>query len=329
MKAAYYERQGPARDVLVVGHMQTPKPGPGEVRVRVHFSGVNPTDIKGRDGFAGPMQFPLVIPHQDGAGRIDAVGPGVSKDRVGERVWIYEAQHGRPHGTAAEYVVVPGANAVKLPDNVFLEIGACLGIPALTAHRCLFADGHLQGRRVLVQGGAGAVGTAAILLAKWAGAWVATTVSNAVQAVVATTAGADLVIPRKTTDVAAAVLSATHNAGVDRIVDVNIAANLDIDFACLADGGVISAFAVNRPDESLALPLLKAMIKGALFRFVFTYTTPQEAKAQAIADITACLEAGAYHPAIGLSVPLDHIIDAHEEQERGVLGKVLVDLLPD
>lgn len=329
MKAAYYEHQGPARDVLVVGNVPTPEPGFGEVRVRMHFSGVNPTDIKARDGFAGPMRYPRVIPHQDGAGRIDAVGPGVAPGRIGERVWVFEAQYGRAAGTAAEYVVIPDGNAVTLPDNVFLETGACLGIPALTAHRCLFADGHLHGRRVLVQGGAGAVGTAAILLAKWAGAWVATTVSNADQAVVATTAGADLVILRKTTDVAATVLAATAGVGVDRIVDVSVAANLDVDLACLAGGGVISAYAANRPDEALAVPLLKAMVKGALFRFVFTYTTPDDAKAQAVADITACLKAGAYHPAIGLCLPLEHIADAHEEQERGVLGKVLIDLLPE
>lgn len=329
MKAAYYEHQGPARDVLVVGTVPIPEPGFGEVRVRVHFSGVNPTDIKARDGFAGPMRYPRVIPHQDGAGKIDAVGPGVAPGRIGERVWVFEAQYGRAAGTAAGYVVIPDGNAVTLPDNVFLETGACLGIPAITAHRCLFADGHLHGRRVLVQGGAGAVGTAAILLAKWAGAWVATTVSNADQAVVATTAGADLVVLRKTTDVATVVLAATAGVGVDRIVDVNVAANLDIDLACLADGGVISAYAANRPDEALALPLLKAMIKGVLFRFVFTYTTPNDAKTQAIADITACLKAGAYHPAIGLCLPLENICDAHEEQERGVLGKVLIDLLPD
>lgn len=329
MRAAYYDHQGAAREVLIIGTLPLPRPAAGEVRIRVHFSAVNPTDIKARDGFAGPMRYTRVVPHQDGSGVIDAVGDGVNESRVGERVWIFEAQYGRADGTAAEYVVVPTGNAVRLPSNVPLEVGACLGIPALTAHRCLFADGSLRGRRVLVHGGAGAVGTAAILLAKWAGAWVATTVSNQVQAVVATTAGADLVIQRKLTDVAAAIHAATGKVGVDRVVDVNLTANLEIDLACLTDGGAISAYAVNRPDESLSVPLLQAMVKGALFRFVFTYTTPNDAKQQAINDITKCLEAGAYHPAIGLSVPLVDIADAHEEQERGVVGKVLIDVLSD
>ncbi|MGF6492124.1 NADPH2:quinone reductase [Luteibacter sp. 621] len=328
MKAAIYEHQGTPRDVLAVRDLPTPEPGPGEVRVRVHFSGVNPTDIKARDGFAGPMRYPRVIPHQDGAGQIDAVGPGVGAHRVGERVWVYEAQFGRPNGTAADWVVVPSANAVRLPDNSLLETGACLGIPAMTAHRCLFADGPLHGRRVLVQGGAGAVGTAAILLAKWAGAWVATTVSNKVQATVASRAGADLVILRTATDVATAVRIGTDGIGVDRIIEVNVVANLETDLACLAPGGVISSYAFTTPGESLSVPLFRAMEKGALFRFVFTYTTPRAAKDEAIRDITSCLVAGAYHPAIGLCVPLADIVEAHEKQEGGVVGKVLLDLMP-
>ena len=176
MRAIHYDRQGAAHDVLVFGESPTPVAGPGEVLVRVHRSGINPSDVKNRTGFVSTMAFDSVIPHQDGSGVIEAVGDGISSDRVGERVWIYEAQYGRAAGTAADYVAVPSGNAVALPDGVSFDVGAALGVPAMTAHRCLFADGGLRGRRVLVHGGAGAVGSAAVQLAKWAGAWVVATV---------------------------------------------------------------------------------------------------------------------------------------------------------
>ncbi|CAJ0571085.1 unnamed protein product, partial [Mesorhabditis spiculigera] len=236
-ESRFYERQGPAHEVLCIAEIPDPQPGPGEVRVRVHVSGLNPTDLKARTGFSSAMPFTRIIPHQDGAGVIDAVGDPKEASRVGQRVWVYEAQYGRPAGTAADYVVVPSAQAVPLPDNVSFEVGASLGIPALTAHRCLFADGDIRSRNVLVQAGAGVVGTAAILLAKWAGAWVAATVRNEEQAAVARAAGADLVLNRLNEDVAAVVKARTGNTGVDRIVDVNVKANLDIDIACLAPGG--------------------------------------------------------------------------------------------
>jgi len=325
MKAAFYERQGPAHEVLCVAEVPDPQPGPGEVRVRVHASGLNPTDLKARTGFSAAMPFPRVIPHQDGAGVIDAVGDPKEAGRVGQRVWIYEAQYGRPTGTAADYVVVPSAQAVPLPDNVTFEVGASLGIPALTAHRCLFADGDIRGRNVLVQGGAGVVGTAAILLAKWAGAWVAATVMNEEQAAVARAAGADLVLDRLNDDVAAAVNARTGNAGVDRIVDVNVKANLDIDIACLAPGGVISSYAMAHAADALTVPLLSAMVHGCVLRFVFIYSVPVAAKIEAIRDINACLASGNYAPHIGMRVPLGKIADAHLALESAsVVGKVLV-----
>lgn len=238
MRAAFYERQGTAREVLTVGELPDPQPGAGEVRVRVMVSGINPSDIKTRVGFGGKaMPFPRIVPHQDGSGVIDSVGPGVSQERIGERVWVYMAQTGRAFGTAAEFVVVPSRQAVRLADNVPFGVGASFGVPAMTAHRCLFADTDLRGKRVLVHGGAGAVGNAAILLAKWAGAWVAATVSRDEQADVARAAGADLVVNRHAGDVAVKIRSATDGHGVDRIVDVDISANIDTAIACLAREG--------------------------------------------------------------------------------------------
>lgn len=325
MKAAYYERQGKASEVLKLGEFPVPQPGPDEVRVRIHASGLNPSDIKARTGFSGAAAFPLVIPHQDGAGVIDAVGVGVSPTRIGERVWLFEAQYRRAFGTAADYAVVPAQQVVLLPDNVSFEVGACLGIPALTAHRCLFADGDIKGRAILVHGGAGAVGTAAILLAKWAGAWVATTVSTPEQADAARRAGADLVIQRWSEDVAAIVKAETGQRGVDRIVDVSLQDNLDIDMGCLANGGVISAYAVASAADQLSVPLLQAMIAGCTFRFVYIYTVPAAAKSAAVSAISRCLADGAYVPTIGMQVSLDAIVDAHEAQESGrVIGKILV-----
>lgn len=325
MKAAYYEAQGSARDVLKVGELPIQEPGPDEVRVRIHVSGLNPTDVKARTGFSAEMPYPLIIPHQDGAGVIDAVGANVSSDRLGERVWVYEAQYGRATGTAAEFVVVPSRQAVHLPDTISFEVGASLGIPALTAHRCLFSDGSLKGRRVLIHGGAGVVGTAAILLAKWAGAWVSTTVMNSEQATVAKENGADLVLDRASEDIANTILETTEGLGVDHIVDVALKPNLEINLACLSQGGVISAYATASSTDELSIPLLKAMMHGCVFRFVYIYNVPNALKQAAIADINSCLKTGNYSPKIGLNVPLQNIADAHEALESSkVIGKVLV-----
>lgn len=327
MKAAYYDRQG-SIDVLTVGELPEPEPGHGQVRVKVAVSGLNPTDIKTRTGFAGaPMPFPRIIPHQDGAGVIDKVGTGVSPGRLGERVWIFKAQTGQGFGTAAEYVLLPSAHAVQLADNASFDIGASLGIAAITAHRCLFADGDVRGRFVLVQGGGGAVGTAAILLAKWAGAQVAATVSRDEQAEAARAAGADLVVYRMTEDIPAKIKEWTSGLGVDRIVDVDMAANIDVDIACLAPSGVVTAYATEDPQVRLSMPFLTTMFGGYAFRFVFFYTIPQEALQQAVHDVSACVASGRYIPKVALKVPLDKIADAHAAQESGkVVGKILVAL---
>jgi len=328
MRTAFYDKQGSAREVLVVGDLPDPQPGAGEVGVKVVASGINPSDIKTRTGFGGKaMPFPRIVPHQDGAGVIDAVGPGVPDTRIGERVWIYMAQWGSAFGTAAEFVVVPSVQAVTLPDNVSFEIGASLGVPAMTAHRCLFADGDLRSKRVLVQGGAGAVGNAAILLAKWAGAWVAATVSRDEQAEVARAAGADLVINRHEKDVPQAVRSASGGHGVDRIVDVDIAANIDVAVACLARDGVVSPYSTESPQAKLTIPFFPALLGGFSFRFVYVYTMPEAAMRQAAEEISACAASGAYVPQIAKTYALDAVADAHEFQESGkAVGKVLLRL---
>jgi NADPH:quinone reductase len=326
MKAAYYDLQGLAKDVLHIGNLPDPEPGFGEVRVKVMVSGINPSDIKTRIGFAGAsMKFDRIVPHQDGAGIIDKIGEGVSSERIGERVWVYKAQTKRPFGTAAQYVTLPSEHAVKLADNVSFEIGATLGIAAITAHRCLFADGDLRGLRVLVQGGGGAVGTASILLAKWAGAWVAATVSNPEQAKIAQEAGADLIINRHIQDIAQSIKEATKGAGIDRIVDVDLATNAEIDIACLAPSGVVSAYATENPKEQFSVPFLHTMFGGYVFRFVFFYSIPEEAFKQAVKEVSACVNSGYYKPHIGAVFPLDDVVEAHQAQEnRNVLGKIIL-----
>lgn len=327
MKAAFYDTQGPADEVLKIGQVAKPEPGPDEVLVRVYVSGINPTDIKARTGFSATMPYPRIIPHQDGAGVIEAVGGNISSDRLNERVWLYEAQYGRASGTAAEFVVVPANHAVRLPDNVSFETGASLGIPALTAHRCLFSDGDLRNRRVLIHGGAGGVGTAAILLAKWAGAWVATTVSNPEQAAIARANGADLVLERSAVDVASQIMANTDNRGVDHIVDVALKENFASNLVCLAQGGVISAYATSSATEELSIPLLKAMMHGCVLRFVFIYNVPAEVKQASAAEINVCLAAGNYTPRTGLILPLEQIAEAHHALEYSKTnGKILLRL---
>ena len=234
MKAALYDRYGPAREVLRVEDVERPEPGPGEVRVRMEFSGVNPTDWKSRSGATPRPIDGFQIPHHDGAGVIDAVGEGVDRGRVGQRVWLWMAAAGRRWGTAAEWTVVPVYAAVPLPDGVSAELGASLGVPALTAHRCLFADGSIDGQTVLVAGGAGAVGHFAIELAKRAGARVVSTVSGPQKADLAAKAGADLVVNYREPDAADQIRSFAGVAGVDRVVEVALGANLQLDLAVVA-----------------------------------------------------------------------------------------------
>lgn len=326
MRAAFYERYGAAAEVLQVGERPDPEPGPDEVRVRLAASAVNPSDVKARAGSRGPMEWPAIIPHSDGAGVIDAVGPGVGGDRVGERVWVFEAQWQRPGGTAAELTVVPAGHAVPLPAATSFAEGACLGIPAMTAHRCVLGDGPVSGRTVLVRGGTGRVGFYAVQLAKAAGATVIATAGSAEKQLAVEKLGADHVVNHRQGPVDDAVRELTGGAGVDRIVEVDPIANLEPGAGLLADHGTIVVYATT----ALAgppVPVYSLMLKNGTLRFVLVYDMPDAAKRAAIETITPLLEAGALRHQIGLTVPLDRIADAHEAIETGSLtGCAIVEL---
>ncbi len=322
MKAVIYERQGAAAEVCRLVDLPVPEPGPGEVRVRVSFSGVNPTDWKSRSGATARPIDEFQIPHHDGSGVIDAVGPGVAATRIGERVWIWSAAAGRRWGTAAQWTIVPEPQAVRLPDRASLELGASLGVPALTAHRCLFADGDVAGRNVLVAGGAGAVGHFAIEIAKHRGARVATTVSTEAKAELARAAGADLVVNYREPDAREQLRS--FAARMDRIVEVNLAANLALDLALAGPETVIAAYAIDGPDP--VLPVRACMSANVVLRFVLLYGVPRPALDRAVAEVSAALEAGALSELPIHRFPLDQCAAAHDAVQSGVVGKVVLDI---
>ena len=323
MKAVWYEENGPA-DVIQFGELPEPEPGPGEVRVRVVTSGVNPSDWKRRVGLSARLAFPRVIPHQDGAGVIDRVGAGVPEARVGERVWLFESQFGRPFGTAAEYTVQPSAHVVAMPGSVSFEQGACLGVPAMTAHRCLFADGPLDGKAVLVPGGAGAVGHYAVQEAKLAGAKVISTVSSDHKAGIATAAGADHIINYRSEDVTARVMDITGGDGVDHIVEVDFAANFPVTSEVLKSSGVVAIYSWGTAQQP-PVPL-QFRSTNTVVRNVLVYDMPEPAKDAAIADITAWLEADALTHLTGPHFPLEQTVQAHRAVEGNAIGNVIVDV---
>jgi len=327
MRAAIYTRTGKAAEVLSVVERERPEPAPGEVRVRVAWSGVNPSDVKSRAGTRSKaLPFPLIIPHSDGAGVIDAVGAGVSPERIGERVWLWNAAWGRPHGTAAEWIALPAAQAVKLPDNVDLEAGALLGIPALTALHAVAMRGGVEGRRVLVAGGAGAVGRYAIQMAKLAGArQVLATVSNEEKAALARSAGADATIDYRREDVARAVQAATGGQGVDRIVEVDFAANATLDFDCLATGGEVVVYGSGQPE--VAVPFLPGILKNLSVHFFIVYHLAPPERAEATAALQRLLADDRLQHHVAARFPLERIADAHALVESGTaVGNVIVDL---
>jgi NADPH:quinone reductase-like Zn-dependent oxidoreductase len=323
MRAAWYERTGPAKDVLVVGEMPTPSPGAGEVLVRLATSGVNPSDWKTRGG-SRPMAGPRVIPHSDGAGTIEAVGAGVDAARIGQRVWIWNGQWKRPLGTAAEYIALPAAQAAPLPEGTSFEAGACLGIPALTAWRAVQTDGGVGGQSVLVAGGAGAVGHYAIQMAKLLGATqVIATVSSAAKAAHARAAGADAVIDYRAEDVAARVKELTGGRGVDRVVEVDLAGNAALLPQVVAQDGMCVCYGSIKAEMSLSFgPMI---LSGAAIRFFIVYELSAAARAQGVAQVNAWLKAGALQHAIGKVMKLDEIVAAHEAVEGGaVMGNVVL-----
>jgi NADPH2:quinone reductase len=323
VRAARYELNGPAAEVLRVEEIPDPEPGPGEVRVRVRRSGVNPTDWKIRAGLTPRPIDGFQVPHQDGAGVIDAVGENVDPARVGEPVWVwFAAAAGRRWGTAAEFSVVPAEQAVPLPAGVSMELGASLGVPALTARHCLFRDGPLEGRTVLVAGGAGAVGHFAIELAKWGGARVVTTVSGEEKARLAAAAGADRVVNYREPDAAEQIRSL--DGPVDRIVELALGANLELDLAVGRPGTAIVTYAAEPTDPSL--PVRTLMNANVQLEFVMLYGIGPAALQAAVADVSAALAAGALSELPLHRFPLDEIAAAHEAVEQGAVGKVLVDL---
>lgn len=334
MRAVVYRENGPS-SVLQLVEQPVPDPAPGEVRVRMRLAGVNPTDWKGRQG--RPVQFGEQVPGEDGAGVIDAVGAGVDPARVGERVWVWLAAYQRPGGAAAEYATVQSGLAVALPDNASFELGADIGVPFLTAHRTLtvneggptrLAPGALAGRTVLVAGGAGAVGNAAIQLARWAGATVLTTVSSPEKAALATTAGAQHVINYRSQDVVAEVRRIAAN-GVDTVVEVSTA-NVGLDVEVLAANGAVAMYA-GTPGQEVSVPLRPLMALNARWQYVLLYTVPDAAKADAVSAVTAAAAAGAIDvgEAVGLPLhrfPLDQTAAAHDAVEGGAVGKVLIEI---
>ena len=334
MKAIVFTSAG-GSEVLQLRERPVPEPGPGEVRVAVRLSGVNPTDWKSRS--AGRAESEQV-PNQDGSGMVDAVGEGVPAERVGERVWLWEAAHQRADGTAQEYLTLPEQQAVPLSENASLELGASLGIPAMTAHRALtlarggpdrLAPGALAGRTVLVAGGAGAVGNAAVQLARWAGATVVTTVSGPEKAALAKAAGAQHVVDYRAED-AAAVIRALAPGGVDLVVEVATAGNAALDLAVLATGGTVAFYADNSGSE-VTLPVRELMTRNLTWHGVLIYTVPLEAKLNAVAAIRQAVAEGALRGGAEAGLPwhrypLERTADAHDAVQGGIVGKVLIEV---
>ncbi|HEV8693040.1 MAG TPA: NADPH:quinone reductase [Lysobacter sp.] len=327
MRTALYSRTGSAHDVLSIAERPRPEPGQGEVRVRVAWSGVNPSDVKSRAGTRSKeLPYPEIIPHSDGAGVVDAVGEGVSSDRIGERVWIWNGAWGRAHGTAAEWMTLPSAQAVRLPDTVAMEVGANLGIPALTALHALTVDGGVSGKRVLVAGGAGAVGHYAVQMARLLGArQVIATVSSEEKAAIARAAGADSAIDYRRENVTERVSQVTDGNGVDRIIEVDFAANVAQDFALIVPEGQIVVYGSGAAE--IPVPFVPAILKNVRVSFFIVYHLTPADRAAATKQLTAWLAAGALQHNIALRLPLDRIAEAHEAIESGrVIGNVVLEL---
>lgn len=327
MKAVWYEQYGKARDVLKFGEIEDPVPRSNEIKVSVKVSGLNPSDVKRRMGtsVANP-KFPKMIPHMDGSGIVDAVGSDVRNFERGDRVWLYETQFGNAFGTAAEFAVVPEHRAVKLPEGIGFDTGASLGVPAMTAHRCLFLDGPIEGKTILVQGGAGAVGKYAVALAKWGkAANVIATVSSEEKAKVAQEAGADHIVNYKEEDLAEKIKGFSPE-GVDLVVEVSFGANWETDATLLKNGGVISTYASDSQREP-KIQFYSLAGNNLTVHFVLVYLMSKEAHEAAIKDIQNALGKQVLKPTVARRFPLSKTIDAHELLESGkAVGKILVDV---
>jgi len=326
MKAVWYELTGAAPDVLTFGDMPTPVAGPGEVRVRLHASGVNPADVGRRAGSYRAMEFPRVIPNSDGAGIVDQLGEGVTRFRIGQRVWLFNGQrNGRAFGTAAQYIALAEHLVTPLPDDVSFAAGATLGIPCMTAWCCLFGDGPIAGQTVLVTGGAGAVGHYAVQLAKGGGARVIATVSSPLKAEQARLAGADLVIDYRNEDVVAKTLAFTGQRGVDRVVDVDFGGNVATTLKLMAMNSTIAVYATNG-NRNPVVPVRELMEKCIALRALVLPALPPPLHAAAQADISKWLAAGPRIHNVAAQFPLSQTAQAHLAVEKGnKLGTVVVD----
>jgi NADPH2:quinone reductase len=324
MQATWFESFGEATDVLKIDVLDKPKPNAGEVLIRLVTSGVNPSDVKKRAGaFPNLLDGGLVIPHSDGAGIIESVGDGVPTLRIGERVWVYQAQYGRRFGTAAEYVTVDSNRAPRLPDNTSFEIGACLGIPVMTAHRCVFSDGSVEGKTILVTGGAGRVGYYAIQWAKQAGARVIATASNEADKATCETIGADCVVNHRSDNWSEDVLLFTHGEKIDRVIDVEFGANLPEVLKVITTSGTIASYSSTQVKEP-QLPFLQMMFMDLTIRLVIVYAMPEQAKQAAITDINSTLESNAFQHRIAHVLPMTDIAKSHQLVEQGGFGGCVV-----
>ena len=323
MRAAYYERNGAARDVLKLGEVETPRPGVGEVRVKLAASGVNPSDVKARSGTTRKIAYPRVIPHSDGAGVIDMVGADVSSARIGERVWLWNAQWLRAFGTCAQYVALPSEQAVRLPDNASFEVGACLGIPGMTAYHAVAMSGAASGATLLIAGGAGAVGHHAVQFAKAAGAIVIATISSPEKAATARAGGADHTIDYRRENVGERVMALTADQGVDAVVEVDIAANAGLIPQVLRPRGTVVIYGTGSPE--CTIPSMFLLRNAITLHYIYVYELTAGERAAALSAIASALERGVLLTTIGATFPLAEIAAAHEAVESGkVLGNVVI-----
>jgi len=322
MRAAFYEQNGTAREVLRVGAVETPQAGPGEVRVKLGTSGVNPSDVKSRQGLTRKIAWPRVIPHSDGAGVIDQVGEGVPKSRVGERVWVWNGQWKRPFGTAAEFIALPATQAIKLPDKVSFEAGACLGIPAMTAYHAVTLAPAAKGTTLLVSGGAGSVSQYVIQFAKKAGATVLTTVSSPEKAKVAHEAGADHTIDYKRENVGERVMEFTGKRGVDAVIEMDLAANAKLIPAVLRPKGSVIIYGTG---GDATLPAAFCLTQSIRLQFFLVYELNEGERERAVSGITRALEESALINRVAQpTYALADTAAAHEAVERGTIGNVIV-----
>jgi NADPH2:quinone reductase len=323
MRAAFYEKNGAARDVLSVAEVDTPAPGPGEVRVQLKTSGVNPSDVKGREGRTRKIAWPRVIPHSDGAGVIEAVGEGVPASRKGERVWLWNAQWKRAFGTCAEYVVLPAQYAATLPSHISDEAGACLGIPAMTAWNAVEVAGAAKGKTILVTGGAGGVGHYAIQFAKACGATVLATISSEAKAALARQAGADHTIDYKHENVGERVMALTGKAGVDAVVEMDVAANARLYPGILHARSGVVIYGTGSAEATIPSQFL--LTHGIRLQYIFVYELTAAERTSAIAGINRMLENKTLINNVALTLPLNDIVAAHEAVEQGkAMGNVVV-----